>query len=230
MKDFFELHRGSDAHIVEETAASSVAAQDRPVPSFRFVDQLENLLGVGAEPDPLFFVDSWTIGLPAAIGGFAKRRNEQSDCQWRGQMPDGLEDFPTYSRDGVSSLTGEFLTSVRAAFADHYGAIPDGACEESAKHLPKEPVYASDSFDMEAEDCQDGHESLTIETACSLLGVKLISTRKQIRAAYRQMASRYHPDRLEHKSEPARRLATERMARINEAHQMLCLGPLKESV
>jgi hypothetical protein len=64
---------------------------------------------------------------------------------------------------------------------------------------------------------------LTLESARRLLGVAATSTREQIRVAYRKMASRYHPDRLARATAREQRLAGDRMARINAAHQLLCM-------
>ena len=64
--------------------------------------------------------------------------------------------------------------------------------------------------------------ALTLERARRILGVAADSTRDQIKAAYRQLASRYHPDRHTAESDEQRRLATERMASINEAYRLLC--------
>jgi translocation protein SEC63 len=54
-----------------------------------------------------------------------------------------------------------------------------------------------------------------------MLGVTLASTRKQIKTAYRQLAWRYHPDRLNGSSEHDRRLATDRMISLNEAYRLV---------
>ncbi len=63
---------------------------------------------------------------------------------------------------------------------------------------------------------------LTFPAACRLLGVAATSTREQIKAAYRKMAGRYHPDRLETAGSVDPQLATDRMASINEAYRLLC--------
>jgi DnaJ family protein C protein 3 len=54
--------------------------------------------------------------------------------------------------------------------------------------------------------------------ACRLLGVNAGSTREQVRAAYRRMASQWHPDR---RTDEVGRVANERMAAINEAYRLL---------
>jgi DnaJ-class molecular chaperone len=80
--------------------------------------------------------------------------------------------------------------------------------------------------DQREEDCQPAEEvmagPLTVESARELLGIAVTSTREQIRAAYRKMASRYHPDRLARSAPHEQKLASERMASINEAYQLLC--------
>jgi len=68
---------------------------------------------------------------------------------------------------------------------------------------------------------------LTPESACRVLGVAAASSREQIRAAYRKMASRYHPDRqdrLVRSGAREQKLATDRMAAVNEAYRVLCTG------
>jgi DnaJ-class molecular chaperone len=62
---------------------------------------------------------------------------------------------------------------------------------------------------------------LTLESARRLLGVGATSTQEQIRVAYRQMASRYHPDRLAQGAPSEQKLASDRMASINEAYHLL---------
>jgi DnaJ like chaperone protein len=62
---------------------------------------------------------------------------------------------------------------------------------------------------------------MTQDRAYLLLGVTETSTQRQIKAAYRQMVSQWHPDRLELRTEEVRQLATERMAAINEAYRLL---------
>jgi DnaJ-class molecular chaperone len=71
---------------------------------------------------------------------------------------------------------------------------------------------------------------MTLKSARRLLGVTAISSRKEIKTAYRKMASQWHPDRLGFRTESVRRIATEQMAAINEAYHLLrsCLpqGPV----
>jgi preprotein translocase subunit Sec63 len=59
---------------------------------------------------------------------------------------------------------------------------------------------------------------MTLDEARELLGLELKATRKEIRAAYRRAARRWHPDRA-----PARQEETyrEKMQQINLAYQRL---------
>lgn len=52
-----------------------------------------------------------------------------------------------------------------------------------------------------------------------VLGVSRTATTKEIRAAYRALAARYHPDR--HQGNPLADLATARLAEINRAYETL---------
>ena len=65
---------------------------------------------------------------------------------------------------------------------------------------------------------------MTLEAACQVLRVNISNSREQIRAAYRHMASLYHPDRLANGTEEERQQGTDRMAAINEAYHLLSSG------
>ena len=71
------------------------------------------------------------------------------------------------------------------------------------------------------ESRQEAIHPMTLKSARRLLGVTAVSTRKEIKTAYRRMASVWHPDRAEFRTERARRIATEQMAAINEAYHLL---------
>jgi curved DNA-binding protein CbpA len=53
----------------------------------------------------------------------------------------------------------------------------------------------------------------------TILGVARSATRDEIRAAYRKLVERYHPDR--HHGNPLENLASDAMARINQAYEVL---------
>ena len=204
-----------------------------------FSDQMENVLGLDAEPDPLFFVETWTLGLDTAAQNFQARhqnthQNTHHTHQGRSQgtrhWDGGASGFRSFDfsvplvfvQDVLPSTLGdreEFLPAgFSAAWKSAYGVRPSGthvgpksaaSREEALPQMPGLPITAEDAF--------------------RLLGVCATSTRKEIKSAYRQLVWRYHPDRLEHPTEQDQRIATDRMTAINEAYRLLC-GPAVASV
>ncbi len=62
---------------------------------------------------------------------------------------------------------------------------------------------------------------MTRERACEVLGVGEGCSAMQLKEAYRQMVSAWHPDRMEQSEERVRAFATEQMMAINEAYHFL---------
>ena len=62
---------------------------------------------------------------------------------------------------------------------------------------------------------------MTVRRARRILGVNMFSNERQIKAAYRRLVSRWHPDRSVWATAAAREQATEQMMLINEAYRML---------
>ena len=158
--------------------------------------QVQPLLGEDAEPDPTFFVESWTLGVTAASQNYLHRHQQTKSHE--SPAPTGLPSFA-------------FVTFLNIA-----PPAPAGS-----------PSPAQPARDFSAAGICGDEEAftpgpLTLQAACRLLGVTATSTREQIRAAYRKMASRYHPDRLQGARSIDPQLASHRMASINEAYQLLC--------
>jgi hypothetical protein len=57
------------------------------------------------------------------------------------------------------------------------------------------------------------------ETLYEILGVSPTATAEELRAAYREQAARYHPDK--YLGHPLQDLASERMAAVNRAYEIL---------
>lgn len=57
-----------------------------------------------------------------------------------------------------------------------------------------------------------------------VLGLAPGAPAEEIRRAYRELAARYHPDKVEHLGEEFRRLAEQRFREINEAYEALGRG------
>ncbi|HEX5226447.1 MAG TPA: J domain-containing protein [Bryobacteraceae bacterium] len=158
------------------------------------LEQIEPLLGEGAEPDPTFFVESWTVGVAAASENYSRRRQHQN------RRPEPVV-WPCFS-----SFTPLFMTESASPvqYSDHRVSRDEGD-EAEIEPMPR---------------------PLNFEAACRLLGVAVNSTRDQIKAAYRKMANRYHPDHTARSGAHAQKIASDRMAVINEAYRMLCEAPL----
>jgi len=150
----------------------------------------EPLRGEDCLPDAAFFVESWTLGPNAAAENF-RRRNQ--GCPREPFAPPPQNSFLPF----VASA--EWLQAT---------AVP----------LPGSLASAGND-DIVNDAIDDVTGRMTVERARILLGVTAASTRDQIKSAYRQTASRCHPDRAQ--GDRQRGLATERMAMINEAYHLL---------
>lgn len=62
---------------------------------------------------------------------------------------------------------------------------------------------------------------VTLQEAYRTLGIRETATDDEVRQAYRQMALRYHPDRVESKGEAARETAEEKFRKITEARDII---------
>jgi DnaJ-domain-containing protein 1 len=161
--------------------------------------QIEPVLGQDAVPDPTFFVESWTVGVTAASENYLHRHQHQKSHESPAPV-----DFPSFS------------------FVAFLNPDPPAPVAPASSPGPAEPVRDFSAARKWGEEDAFVPVPLTFQAACRLLGVAAISTREQIRAAYRKMASRYHPDRLENAAGGDARLASDRMASINEAYRLLC--------
>ncbi len=173
--------------------------------------QIEQVLGEEAAPDSEFFIDSWTVGVAAAAENFVRRQEEVKSRQ---------REMPAW--DTYFSFTPFIGVRVEASVE---AAWPLGEARAEKGSMADRRWLG----DEEGEDWQGADEvemvcPLTLESACRVLGVAAENTREQIRAAYRKMASRYHPDRLARSGAREQKLASDRMASINEAYRLLCTG------
>jgi hypothetical protein len=176
-----------------------------------FTTHMADLLGCDAEPDPLFFVETWTIGLDAATHNLHTRRHASDARDPHAHEPQSFHFFTpvTFVDVAVSASGSTMPASFSSAWKDAYGtpASPTGADAPHESAPPHAPGLS---------------QTLTAELACRTLGIAPSSSRKQIKTAYRQLVWRYHPDRLEHSSEHDQRAATDRMISINAAYHLLC--------
>lgn len=174
-------------------------------------DLMQDLLGAQAEPDPLFFVETWTLGVEAAAENFHARQPIASTHEPASSF-DRPFDFTVplvfiYDQSDFPSTPAGFS----AAWKDAYGVAPSPSAHTKTPHNDAEPQAAPAP-----------NQPLSVDDACRMLGVTPSSTRKQIKTAYRQLVLRYHPDRFIQAGEQERRIATDRMISLNEAYRLLC--------
>lgn len=179
------------------------------------------LPGDDPETDPLFFEESWTLGVTAAAGRWRQRQGQED----RERQRRACREFNSL---GTLAFVQErewyaerfsMAEAVPAANRPDAGWLPPFSAEPSAQTEHQAP-QGWETLGEENSRPRTIH-SMTRLRACQLLGVTAASTREQIKAAYRRMASQWHPDRLERRTEEARHLATEQMAAINEAYSVI---------
>lgn len=64
-----------------------------------------------------------------------------------------------------------------------------------------------------------GGTAVSSSKAYEILGIEKNSTEEDIKKAYRQMALKYHPDRVTHLGEDVRKAAEEKFKKIQEAYE-----------
>lgn len=193
------------SHLRPEDAYSSIAALANAPAD---LTPIEQLLGPDAVPDAAFFVDTWTVGLGVASRNFQRRAQAAA--------PAAPPEFSSRS-----SLPSFSVVTVFSLMEPEPLPDPSPASQDSGPFAISED-HAAAFPPMPAGDDPTLTRPLNCESACRLLGVARTSTRDEIRAAYRHLASRVHPDRLARAGAHERHAATERMAALNEAYHLLC--------
>jgi DnaJ-domain-containing protein 1 len=186
-----------------KTMESSVA--NRSEPASPFVSDFQQLLGERSEPDPLFFIETWTLGTPAAVENFRQRQLMQADR---------AESRSDRRSDNLSSQSFAHPRPFNwSVFVSIHAFVQDNC----------DPTQSSIDLEMGAGGRSNHGEALpmTLDRACTLLGVNATSTLSQIKAAHRHLVIQWHPDRLQNRSEEVRRYATGKMAAINEAYRLV---------
>jgi DnaJ-domain-containing protein 1 len=193
--------------------------------------------------DPLFLVESWTLGVAAATESLQRRRQVDTDRENRNRAFRELDTLGTLHFVEDRQHTAESALADRAAtIVDRYDAassqswtpqdwvpedritqswIPQGWTPSLMPHY--EPLQQA------APSTEFGDSTMTTERACLLLEVSSASTREQVRSAYRRMVGQWHPDRLQFTTEAIRNHATQHMAALNEAYRLLCATLLEDA-
>ena len=215
----FQVDRGCGAATPEGFEAA--AAVERKRRGWQFVDVFQRLVGEDAEPDVRFFVESWTSGTDAAVGSYKQRQQTRMKDVFR--RSDGVESLAYFPDMPYRAEISD------AAIAAMYAGISekDRLAQESEEQAARTLDEAWQDWERAAGVSGGGYGTVRLMTqqfACRLLGVSEVSSRRQLKAAYRKLVSRWHPDLLELEGEKMRKLANERMAAINEAYHLLISG------
>ena len=223
MEGYVQIGRSFFAVPHEGSESLNSTEPTPPEPPSQFAAQMAQILGESSEPDPLFFVESWTVGVAAAVDNLQQRRQRQSNSTSCRPVLHPFDNRGPLNFVDVTVSDEAFFKTTRAnTVADSYTAgRPTQFREETPAPKQSATSQAWQSFVDDFEISQDSVQPTTVESACQLLGVPVTSTREQIKGAYRRMANRYHPDRLESRSERERIRGTDRMASINEAYRLL---------
>jgi DnaJ-domain-containing protein 1 len=231
MEGQFQVNQGNWTTVQQSRATVPSADPDRHSFSWQFVNEFQRLLGEESEPDPLFFVESWTAGLPAAVEGL-KRRQQPNRERQRSTSRES-DDFLTISSALEGAIDSDHASPAPPADRWDVGGrswhIPAYAvAQQRDQGLDPGPNGPAADWDLSSGEfgcVLDAMHPMTLLRACRLLGVTETSSPRQIKAAYKRLATEWHPDRAERLTEEARQLATRRMAALNEAYRLLRAVP-----
>ena len=211
-REGYELHQAID--------------QTPPMSTWQFVEDFQQMMGMDAEPDSLFFVESWSLGKPEALVNLKQRRMVQADCEHKNHV---FGDSSNFGRSifAIGERFPVVQTSPKCSPADN--DICDAvtmreASTDPAMYTQRHAKDESDAFNGGWHGSQDSSHPMTHELASQLLCVTETSTLAEIKAAYRKKVAQWHPDRLERYPAETRQLATQKMAAINRAYRLLHNG------
>jgi len=205
---FRPIDEALSAALGDAQARDDAAARAKETGSYEsFLDQFDQILDEDSAPDAAFFVESWTLGVATASENLRRRQQEMKIREHEMNARNTFS-FPPFIVSGSES----------------FGEVTWPLCEVSASEdcATDSPAVDEESDQRQVVDEVEIASPLTFESACRVLGVEATSSREQIKGAYRKLAIRYHPDRLVRSEAREQKLASDRMACLNEAYHLLC--------
>jgi len=165
-----------------------------------------------AMADPRFLEESWTLGVAAALWNRQQRVQRQAAQQ---------QVRPT------NDLGSDFFVRLRQWDAQQSAPVVDTPSDAEAAQSDAN----WDRFNAARDSRRRSNASTEMNATLAhrLLGVTAMSSREQIRSAYRRLVGQWHPDRVAQSSEETRRQANEQMIAINLAYRLLCEDPMKKA-
>jgi hypothetical protein len=213
MEYLSDLDRGYGTTMQQNRETVEASSSNQSGQALPLVGDFQQLLGEGFAPDPLFFMETWTLGTSAALENFKQRQPMHADrTESRSDRAPG--NLSNQSFVHTSPFNWSVFVSIHAVVQDNCDST---LSQQSSIDLEMGPLeMGPGSFRNQDEDLP-----MTLERACNLLGVTATSTLSQIKAAHRQLVIQWHPDRLQNRTEEVRRYATGKMASINEAYRLV---------
>ncbi|MGA3046478.1 MAG: J domain-containing protein [Terracidiphilus sp.] len=212
MDNHFNQYRGYDTAMQRnretvEAPTSNLSGSYQSGQASPFISDFQQLLGETSEPDPLFFIETWTLGTPAAVENFRQRQPMQvANRNTQTQADQQAAYVSTQSFFHPNPFNWSVFTSVHTVAPD-----PTSQQPSTFSTTPTSDNVSND----------DDSLPMTLDRACRILRVTSTSPLSQIKTAHRQLVIEWHPDRLQNQTEEVRRYATGKMAAINEAYSLL---------
>lgn len=237
MESQFNVGYGSSTPNQEAHEVSQSTDRHVPPPYWQFVNGFKQQMGEDAEPDALFFVESWMLGASAAIENLKQRREAESKQTHIDESvhlsPDSFVSEPfgpstfgeqPFSTESFSSDSYLHERQRQTQFCTSHYAVPPASPVNRAATCSHRKLQDKSESRIDDFECESSNQPMTKQRALHILGVAANSTRTQIKSAFRRLVNEWHPDRFEWRTERARQVATEKMSSINKAYQLLRSG------
>ena len=123
----------------------------------------------------------------------------------------------------VSRQIGRFMDYSARLQLMHYLfgiALADGRADETEVALIEQIAMA---MGLGAADFQSIKAMFVkdTESAYKILGISASATDEEVKQAYREMAKKYHPDKVSHLGEDVKKAAEEKFMKVNEAYEAI---------